>query len=69
MKIMRVLCCENEKCNSTFGGSNGFGNWSDGDIRDEAIDVVGWVMLRVLIDEHMFCSYKCLAQWIKDHQQ
>lgn len=70
MKVARVLLCENESCNSSFGGpgpDDGFDeSWTDARIHDEALDL-GWACLEIMTDERMFCSLKCVAKYIKDN--
>jgi hypothetical protein len=69
MKVARVLLCENESCNNSFGGpgaDDGFSeDWTETQIHDEALDL-GWVCLEIMGEDRMFCSIKCVAKHIKD---
>lgn len=66
MEVKRLLCCENIKCPTTFGGPNG--EWQDttevSTIRDEALDM-GWWMVQELSTQYMFCCEHCAELWLK----
>jgi hypothetical protein len=53
MKVARVLLCENESCNNSFGGPG-----ADDGFSEDWTETMG--------EDRMFCSIKCVAKHIKD---